>query len=70
MTLEKLNTVYFKLQKVRWNRYLENVLHRVVVGNLKIQNSQTAYRNADELVFDRGHVWKHLLWVVRISFNR
>jgi hypothetical protein len=32
------------------NRYLENVLYQIVVGNLKIQNSPTAYINSDELV--------------------
>jgi hypothetical protein len=35
--------------------YLENVLYRVIAGNLKIQNNPTSYVNADELVFDSGH---------------
>jgi hypothetical protein len=41
-----------------------------MAGNLKIQNSPTAYIiNADKLVFDSGHGWKQLLLVVRISFS-
>jgi hypothetical protein len=43
------------------NRYLENVLYRVVAGNLKIQNNQIAYINSDELVFEVvmvGNLWR------------
>jgi hypothetical protein len=41
------------------------------MGNLKIQNNPTAYSvSADKLVFDSGHGWKQLLWVVGSSFNR
>ena len=62
--------IKLNISKSQVNKYLENVLYRVVVGNLKIQNSSTAYINADELVFDSGHGWKQLLWVVRTNFNR
>ena len=46
----KLNT-----SKSQVNRYLENVLHRVVKDNLKDQYSPRAYINAKELVFDSGY---------------
>jgi hypothetical protein len=51
----KLNSLIIIL-KSQVNRYLENVLYRVVAGNLKIQNSPIAYNiNADVLDFDSGH---------------
>ena len=59
----KLNT-----PKIQLNRYRENVLYRVLTGNLKFQNRPTAYINGDVLVFKSGHDWKPLLWVVRFSF--
>jgi hypothetical protein len=46
----KLNT-----SKSQVNRYLENVLHRVVKDNLKDQYSPRTYINAKELVFDSGY---------------
>jgi hypothetical protein len=55
-----LNLNNYKLNslKSQVNRYHENVLYRVVAGNLKIQNSPKSYNiNADVLNFDSGHGW-------------
>jgi hypothetical protein len=52
----KIELFWYEISKM--NRYHENVLYRVVVGNLKIQNNPTVHINADGLVCDSGHGWK------------
>jgi hypothetical protein len=39
----------------------------VIGGNLKIQDSSTAYINANEFVFDSGYGWKQFLSVARLG---
>jgi hypothetical protein len=53
---------WLNTSKSQVNRYLENVLYRVVAGNLKIQNNQIAYINSDELVFEVVMVGNSCCW--------
>jgi hypothetical protein len=58
----KIELSWYEIPKM--NRYLENVLYRVVVGNLKIPNNPTVLQsiNSDELLCDSGHGWKQLTY--------